>query len=468
MLNKILLLAAVSVALFTGCLGDFFNLQNDPLPEAWELPPSKFAQCAAAEYEHIDPALYVAATFQHAPEPGLTVHEEVPVSPKGCVRYYQDIKDGKLVSIGVVRAEGVVEVYNAPDGTVAFREHEMFLHRETFTETTNTIEIDAEGDGRVESMMTASYDQEGLKEQVITFFAASNGQISERRVLQRIDANTIRWTEENRVAGELVKTRDQQAPAEMNWNQEQEMGCYVSGDKRSSRCSSEELQKINRLLAEMLKKASECLSRRQERPTNSSAPNDSEMLQHIVKTRASKLVRICFTGGGAHGSMHPLRSEGPFGYQVLSMNVGTLECQSENFVQATLFHEVLHITRGPHEYDRDLRDLADDKKLSEEAYRYTDSIRACASFCFEELKNKCSCAACFGVKTCNDLCRDEPSCTQRDLSGQGVMSQAVGALCIPKNPWGQKSWHSTMESCRQSCGDGQCKSYSLSCDTNCN
>lgn len=460
-------------------------MQAESIPEGIELPPSKFAHCATLqEPERIDAALYTEARLEHQPAPGLDVYEEVPVSPLGCVRYFQEIKAGRLVSIGVVRAEGLVEGFVASNGEVAFREREVFLSRETRTETGYQIELDVAGDGQPDVLMTATYDDAGLVEQVISFFSPSSGRVAERRVLRRVDAATARWTEEKLVAGALVKTRDDLAPAKMEADSESPGDCYIDGAQQNVRCDADDRKKIEEQLQEALKKGSECLQRQQA--ANQSATTDRELLQHLIKTRGQKLFKGCFEGGNAHAYVDLINNGGPTGERLVMVNVGTLRCQSDRFVASTLFHEVLHITRGPHSLDSELTDLRKEGKMSHEAYSYTDSIRACEAFCFEDLKNRCSCAACFQVSTCDALCANEASCAQQDLSGKYVMSEAVGALCVycdaplapgpdstpcsSSNPLrGKPSWSATMEACKQTCGPGgTCKSYSRSCNTNCN
>ncbi len=466
--SKIALFAAVSAALVSSCMGDFWYLQSEPIPDAMDMPPSKFAHCATAEQERMDPALYTAAKFEHEPAPGLDVYEEVPVSAQGCVRYFQHIQNGRVVSLGVVRYLGFFEVYNEPNGDVAFREAAMFLTRETRTDTTNTIEIDSDGNGHIAVVMRANYDEVGLVEQVITFFAASNGQISERRVLRRVDSSTVRWTEETLVAGELVLSRDDLAPARMEATFEGPGACYIKGTQDNVGCDKDDKKLMEEQLQEALKQGSECLARQKSGEATNS---DRELLQHIIKSRGPKIVMGCYEGGTGHAYLDPVNRGNPTGERLVMVNIGTLRCQSPRFVASTLFHEVLHITRGPHQYDTELNDLTNQGKMSQEAYRYTDSIRACEAFCFEGLKNRCSCAACFQVKTCNEPCAKEADCRVQDQSGKYLMSEAVGALCVPQKylTIGKREWFATMEACRQNCGGpSYCKSYSLSCRTNCN
>lgn len=470
MLNKTLLFAAVSFSLFTGCLGDSFFLQAEPMPEASEMPASRFAHCVTMPVpERIDPNLYADAEFQHEPAPGLTVHEEVPVSPKGCVRYYQDIKDGQLVSTGVVRAAGIVEVYNTLDGSLAFREHEQFLRREVFTKTTSVLEIDEDGDGRIEVVMRGLYDSEGMVEQVITFFALSNGAVNERRTMKRIDANTIRWVEEKRISGALVITRDQVAPAVMEERIELDGDCYKPGYRKVT-CTAEQHAEIQKQLKEALKKGRDCLERAKDIPDERGA-KDRHVIDHLIKTRANNIVRECFEGSGKYAHIDNVEpGSDPTGPHTMGINVGLLACQSSIRIQSTLFHEMLHISRGPHGNESgDLQKLFEEGKMTREQWNVVDPMRACQTYCFEEVRNRCTCAACFQTLECDPACEKEAACDQQNQDGTWKLTQAVGALC--KMPAGMESgthWNRTLAACQATCAFGTCTSYGLACNTACN
>jgi hypothetical protein len=456
------LLAAVSFSLFAGCLGDFFNLA--PPYSDVELPPSRFAQCALPEPERVDFRLLAEAEFQHQPAPGLTVDEELPVSAKGCIRYFQRIRDGRLVEQGLVMALGLVEVFNEPDGTVAFREHERYLSREVFTETSSRIETDSDADGFIEALMIGTFDEQGLVEQVITFFSPSNGQVDERRTMVRVDGDTIRWIEEKLVDGKLTVTRDQVAPAQMDANLETAGNCYF-GEVQNVDCSAAEKERLRSELLKALEKGAACLAKAEQRGPKY-GKKDRDLVAHLIKTRANHIYRGCFEGEDPLANVRPVNSN-PYGEKLIMVNVGMLRCQSSNFIQKVLFHEVLHLTRGPHDANSSvITELRNDGKMTHNEYVYTDSLRACEAYCFEEVKNRCSCAACFQTMTCDPGCEGEASCHQKDASGQYVMSEAVGALC-GKGLDGQPRWYGTMAACSSVCSVG-CKSYSLSCNLHCN
>jgi hypothetical protein len=145
---------------------------------------------------------------------------------------------------------------------------------------------------------------------------------------------------------------------------------------------------------------------------------------------------------------------------------------NQNFIDSTLFHEVLHQIRGPHDEHDD--ELGSERGLfGPRANAYTDSIRGCEELCFGTIKNVCSCAACFRTLACDSRCSSTGSCVAHDPMGTATMSEAVGALCQDPAavPAKQKksTWHTTMMDCESHCGFGaaQCKSYSLSCDDSC-
>jgi len=118
--------------------------------------------------------------------------------------------------------------------------------------------------------------------------------------------------------------------------------------------------------------------------------------------------------------------------------------------------------------DGTLNKMRNDGDFDHLTYTYTDSIRACEEYCFGDIKTKCSCAACLQTLACDPACEDEASCTVEAPGGGYSMSEAVGALCTPADSKVKPTWHKTMAACGASCKGGSCKSYSLSCDTNCN
>lgn len=459
------LFAAVSLSLAAGCLGDWFNLAggSDYSPAPVELPPSRFPQCLG-EPEEVDSSRLAEGEFPTEPSPGVTAYEEVPVSPKGCIRAYQRIVDGKLVGQGLVMALGAVEFFTTPDGAVAFREHERFLSKEVLTDTSSRIEIDDDGDGFIESTMVSSYDDQGLIEQVITFFNPSTGEVEERRTLRRVDPKTIRWIEEKRVDGRLQVTRDQVGPSRMEQAAPIGAGCLAEEEIPPGACTAKEEQRIREMLKKMLEKGAECLAQGKKGPR--SGEKDRDLLAHLLRTRAQHLKLTCHEGKKALASIEGIDSQ-PWGEQTVSMNSGHLRCGTDTQIQSTLFHEMLHITRGDHDGNNEaIKDAIKSGKAPRSTWWYTDSLRACEAFCFGELKNRCSCAACFQTLGCDESCNGQPSCHEQGADGGYVMSDAVGAVCS-SGPEGKATWSATMASCRSGCG-GTCKSYSVSCNPNCN
>jgi hypothetical protein len=460
-----LLLAAVSCALASGCLGDLFNLQSEESDDPTiEVPKTQFPQCTGA-LEQVDDDLYIAADFPE-PSPGETRYDETPVSPKGCIRWFRQVVNGQLVSQGLIAARGDVEWF-VLDGGVGFKEQSRYLVKEDFTPTSQRLEIDSDGDGYLESVMASRYDAEGLVEQVISFFGMSNGAIVERRTLKRVDAQTLRWIEEKLISGELKTVRDQVAPAKMEAGINGSLGCYKDVT-RNRDCSKQQQEQIQKELEAALKKGKACLDRGTKGGLKSNA-RDRKILEHLMKTRAKKVVRGCYEGADDYAYVH-LFGSSPYGEKLMMVNVGLLSCEPSSFVQSTLFHEMLHITRGPHsENDDDLFRLRKEGKISHEQFVLTDSRRACQEYCFEEVRNQCTCAACFETLACDDACKDEPSCDIRGTDGGYAITVAVGALC--KMPEGMESgthWNNSIKACESSCAFGKCTSYGVSCNPNCN
>jgi hypothetical protein len=150
----------------------------------------------------------------------------------------------------------------------------------------------------------------------------------------------------------------------------------------------------------------------------------------------------------------------------LRLNVDMLGgCENAGFVNSTIVHEMLHFTRGPHEFDLD----GVQGPFGPRAAAYSDPMRACEALCYGDsaVKTKCSCARCLGVKACDNRCAGLPSCRVGSPDGGApTMSEAVGSHCAATN-----TWYSTMASCSgaSGCPGGKsgCKSYSVSCDPGC-
>jgi hypothetical protein len=467
-----LLLAAVSCALVSGCLGDLFNLQSSQGygdDETVEVSESRFAQCAA-ELEQVDDDLYIAADFPE-PLPGETRYDETPVSAKGCIRWFRRVVNGQLVSQGLIAARGDVEAFNLPDGGYEFREQSRYLAKEDFTPTSQRLEIDSDGDGYLEAVMVRRFDSMGLLQQVISFFGMSDGLVTERRTLQPVSSDSVRWIEEKLVSGTLVVLRDVTVPALMETvGDGAPITCRAAGS-RSVQCTPEHLAKIEKLLKQALKKGKKCLD---EGLDNNSAggATDRKILEHLIKTRAKNITRTCFEDPKILAQIHLGQPDSdPYGPKTMDVNIGHLDCDSDARIQSTLFHEMLHISRGPHDgpADEALFKLSKEGKLPYEKFVLTDSIRACEAYCFEGFNDRCTCAACFRVKNCDAPCKDKPPCDTPDFDGGYLMTQAVGTLCLM--PPGMESgtrWFNTLAACKSSCPFGKCISYGTSCNSACN
>ena len=153
MRSTTLLLAAVSVLLVSGCLGDFFKLQPTPedAPEkSVDFPNTKFPQCQGVE-DPVDDDLFINNNFGGAPAAGFTGHEEIAQSKLGCIRWYRDVVNGAVVSEGLLMARGYVEVFSELDGGVGVREAQRYLSRQDYSEHGSRLEIDRDGgaDGNI-------------------------------------------------------------------------------------------------------------------------------------------------------------------------------------------------------------------------------------------------------------------------------------------------------------------------------
>jgi hypothetical protein len=462
------LFLAVSCSFATGCLGDLFKLQLTPddAPEkSFEYPNSKFPQCLGVE-DPVDDEMFINNNLDGPPAAGFTGHEEVAQSKLGCIRWYRDVVNGAVTSEGMVMARGFVEVFTELDGGIGAREAQRYLSRQDYSDHGSRLEIDRNGDGFLESVTIEDFDGDGFLNRVSTYFSETTGQIQKRQTVHRVDADTLRWTEEVQVDGALKVVKDENGRAEMKAQKTTNGACYGHGGHWDMPCTQEEKDKIRKYLLEMLPQAQKCL-RRARWGENKGLPGsgkDMSVLEHHIKGQAQQLLTHCFEGDDAFASMEGI-SKDIFGTKVLSVNAAMLRCETPNFIKGKLFHEVLHITRGQH--DEDVVNLGD--KMSDEAYTYSDPMRACDELCFGEIKTKCSCAVCLDTLACDPVCSDLPSCRKDDANGFPIMSEAVGSVCkMPGGIQGGTHWNATYAACESTCKGGTCKTFSVSCSPACN
>ncbi|MDB4975122.1 MAG: hypothetical protein JWN48_3463 [Myxococcaceae bacterium] len=385
---------------------------------------------------------------------------ELPLSPKGCIRLLQTVKNGRVSRLTIKRWTGTVEFDAGVPPNYAdlkFYEGERVFLEQTFADDgAMEIVFNPDGDEVIDGHFSETYAGDRIARQELTRFNKANGAVVERRTLSAVDAKTVHWKVERMSDGALTTVSDFDAPSLQNQN----IACYTpppAGPSDTIPCTDEQKQAVREKLKAAIDRGLTCFDKYED-----GASIEQLRIWLFAKRYADSLEVECFQSNTYVGQMD-IGSKGP----KLRINPQLFTCESADFVDSTLYHEVLHQVRGPHDaYDNDFEGLAG---FGPRANAYTDSIRGCEELCFgTKYKNACSCAACFQTGTCDSRCGSLGGCVVRDPMGTATMSEAVGALC--RDPAHTKStWHSTMMDCQDHCafGAAQCKSYSVSCDDSC-
>lgn len=391
------------------------------------------------------------------------------LSDDGCLHMSRREEDGVVTRLSVRRWLGYqTPVFEGdPSDPSSFEvrivdAEAVYVDLTTADDGSQLLQLDPDGDGEIDLEIRESYRGELLASRERTRLV--NGKATARRVLTSAGDDTIHFKREALRDGELVTIEEFDAPAAQN-QVVNDQSCYTPGPKDSMGnplpdtipCSDAFKQHMRERIAQAIDKGVACLASR----SNELSLEQLELMLFAFRHGDSLNIE-CFQADNYVGQMVLDQ-----GQPKMRVNPEMENCGNANFVEATLFHEVLHHIRGPHAGNDN--DLGPEIGMDERAYTYSDSFRSCEAMCFGGIVNTCSCAACLETDTCDDACSDKPSCTVRDPNtNMYVMSEAVGALCQdPANKMNR--WFSTMMACQSGCafGAAQCKSYSLSCDDSC-
>jgi hypothetical protein len=423
------------------------------------------AACLAAPQVDV-----LAALRKELTTPRSEGSAEIALSDDGCLRLARTQVGSKVTKLSVRKWLGYqmpVITGTPPDVEVSFAEAELvYVDLSTADDGSQQLTVDADGDGSVDLEISERYREERLlsRERV----RRSGDAITARTLLTSSAPGTIHFKKEALRDGALVTLLDLDAPAAQN-QVVNDLGCYTPAPRDAMgnlqndtiACSDAQKQHFRDRVKQAVDKGIECLNSR----SNELSIEQLELLLFGYRY-ADSLNIECFQANDYVGQMVLDQGE-----PKMRVNPEMEKCGNANFVDATLFHEVLHHIRGPHAGNDN--DLGPEIGMDQLAYTYTDPFRSCEAMCFGGIVNTCSCAACFETTTCDSKCSDKPSCTVRNPNTDTyVMSAAVGALCEdPARPPATRKnkWFGTMMACESGCafGAAQCKSYSLSCDDSC-
>jgi hypothetical protein len=424
---------------------------------------------ACLNFEEVD---VLAALRKELATPRGAGTTDIALSDDGCLHMLRTQQADKVTRLSLRRWLGyqmpvVKGEYPNIEVTVVDGE-QIFLDLSTAPDGSQLVLMDADGDGSTDLKISESYSGDKLarRERV----RLVKDEVTARTVLTSVGADTIHFKREVLRDGALVTLLDMDAPAAQN-QVVNNLACYTAAPRDAMgnlqddtiACTDAEKQHFRDRIKQAIDKGVECLQNR----SNELSIEQLELMLFGYRN-ADSLNIECFHANDYVGQMVLDQGE-----PKMRVNPEMESCGNANFVDATLFHEVLHHIRGPHAGNDN--DLGPEIGMDLLAYTYTDSFRSCEAMCFGGIVNRCSCAACLETDTCDDSCSDKPSCVVRNpTTRMYVMSEAVGALCQDPTPPAppatkQDKWFGTMMACQSGCafGAAQCKSYSLSCDDSC-
>jgi hypothetical protein len=394
---------------------------------------------------------------------------ELPLTADGCVRLVRTVQGGQLRELAIRRWSGYIGFDpglfdgGIPDLTdVELKELEYtYVDWKLAPDGSLEARFNLDGTDTIDARLSESYAEDRIARQEFTRFTRSSGEPVERRTLSAAGEAMVHYKVERAQSGPLTTV----AEFDASRFQRQNIGCYSKAPMAPSDtvpCSDEFKQKVRDQLRMALERSVQCFEKYED------GWSIEQFRIYLFQEMYGNDIEVeCFQSDEYVGEMD-VGSRGP----KLRINAEIFKCEQPDYIDATLFHEVMHRIRGPH----DVNDNELDGRLNGFGARsnaYTDSIRGCEELCFGTIKTACSCAACFESDTCDSRCSELPGCIVRDPMGNATMSEAVGALCRdPANvpaEMKKSTWHPTMMDCESSCafGAAQCKSYSLSCDDNC-
>lgn len=417
--------------------GDGFLVNEEPRPECFQ--------------ERLDLAFILDAGIPGLAPEGVST---LSLSPGGCYRFRSTVEGGVLKKASVLHYTGDFRV-EIDGGLIAAYNVDNELMRVDHLPDAMNVRFDEDEDGVIEETLAERYLDAALVSSVRSRFAV-NGELTSRTELSSVASGQVHFTSDELTDGVLTRTADFDAPALQN----QTASCYAnaentfSADQNPYDCPPEVLERVRQDLNLALTKYYECLNQR-----TGPVADRLVLLNQLLSGQYLTMPTRCFSSPRVFGAVS-VASRHP----VLFVNIDMMRCEGSAFTQATLGHEMLHLTRRVH--NPVIERLYGLGKLSHEQMEAADSTFGCEGMCARpETTTRCACARCLGTKACDARCSDLASCVVRrptpDGGNEAVMSEAVGALC-------QGGWYRTMAACASSCASSaSCRSYSVSCDKRC-
>lgn len=371
-----------------------------------------------------------------------------PVDALGCTVIRDTYQGGRRVGLSLRQFGGYLEVIDEPQ--MLFAEKETVFLEATFgADGSLHADLDLDGDGERDAALDEVRAARRLQTRTMTSYDDANGAVLRRETVRILDAAKQRFTVEALVAGALTTVSDFEASVVQN----QTVACYGPrapvGTPDTAPCGKTDAE-LRAMVHDALASYSSCLS--SYGGTWQLAQLEVFLLDDI---KTDEMSIECFRDPSYFGQADSASD-------TLRLNADLLSgCEGTSFVNSTIVHEMLHFTRGPHEFD------SPSGPYGPRAAAYSDPMRACEELCFGTLKTKCACARCLGTKACDARCSGLDTCrVDPPDGGAATMSEAVGAHCRSTN-----AWYPTMAQCSSAgaCPGGKsgCKSYSVSCDESC-
>lgn len=371
---------------------------------------------------------------------------ETPLSPGGCFVRLDEYRAGRRVGVSIRQYFGFLVPVDATQQTYTDKVA-VYLDVSLAADGSVHALMDLDGDGTRDADITEIRSNGVLHSRTATRYDSGNGNVIHRETMAISDLDHQHFKVEDLVAGALTVVTEFDAPT----RQRQTLSCYQprpAGTSDTVPCGKSDAA-LRQLVHAALTSYASCLS---GYGTFTFARFEAFMLDDV---KANEMNIECFRDSNYFG-------EAQSANDTLRLNVDMVSgCENSTFSTSTIVHEMLHFTRGPHEVEKPAG------PYGPRAAAYSDPMRACEELCYGTIKDRCTCARCLGTKACDSRCSSLPSCVFRPDGGAATMSEAVGAHCP-----GTNTWYSTMAacnsaSCTNAAGESTCKSYSVSCNKNC-
>lgn len=381
---------------------------------------------------------------------------EVALSPLGCVRYERRIEGGQLVEAHI-RAQIDVTVVG----------YDLVPVIATLASWERGPDGVLRGGLDADDMEDAADDTYFERREVVdpaarrierTWWNEATDQVVERLVIEATADGMVHQTFETMVDGVLTTVEDDVSGGDAEAD-------YPPGGTEGAACvpttcSAQQTARLERLYRQSLHRRMSCFATRDAGRARAAAFENL-----VIRWHSGHEFRCLPAGCNRNGRMDlgSLAGSGPV---IMEMQV---DGRSDDAVTDTLMHELTHGVMGRHTVEANrlrnstgtatvdgVRDEDTQVRLFM-MYLYSDPAAACTSFCGTDstFRNRCTCAACLGVRPCDEPCASLPSCTLDNAAGDHLASEAIGTICRVEGS--ADTYFSTYATCTSACG-GECRS----------